>query len=154
VSPEALHVTLAFLGHRPESEIEPIARAVEASLDGLSPARLTPRGTRPVPPRRPRLFALDLEDGEHTAAAVHHAVAAALEQQGFYTPERRTFWPHVTVARVRSGHTRPQPPQPSPPAQPFTASEVTLYRSRLGGGPARYEKLKTWPLSAMPHSRA
>jgi 2'-5' RNA ligase len=147
VGPEALHVTLAFLGHRPEEEIEPIATAVEGALGGLAPARLAALAAKPVPRRRPRLFALDLDDDGGRAAAVQAAVSEALEAGGFYDPEERAFWPHVTVARVRRGTREVAPLTLPPPSEPFTADEVVLYRSHLGRGPARYEALGRWRLA-------
>jgi 2'-5' RNA ligase len=65
---------------------------------------------------------------------------------GFYEPEKRRFWPHVTVARVM----RPEGKAasitiPAPPDE-FTAREAVLYRSHLGRGPARYEALARFTL--------
>jgi 2'-5' RNA ligase len=147
VTAGALHVTLAFLGHRPEEEIDPIGAAVESALDGAAPAQLTPLAARPVPRRRPRLFALDLEDEGGRAAAVHAAVAGALEAGRYHAPQRRKFWPHVTVARVGHGAREVASITVPPPAEPFVAGEVVLYRSHLGRGPARYEALRRWRLS-------
>jgi 2'-5' RNA ligase len=147
VAPDALHVTLAFLGSRPEEEIAPIGDAVERAAKPLAPAQLTALAAKPVPRRRPRLFALDLDDEDGRAARVQAAVAHALEQRGFYEPERRAFWPHITVARVARGQHHPAPLALTPPAEPFAASDVTLYRSHLGRGPARYEALRRVELS-------
>jgi 2'-5' RNA ligase len=60
VAPEALHVTLVFLGHLPEEEIPRIADAI--APPSMERRVLTAKGVKPVPPRRPRLFALDLAD--------------------------------------------------------------------------------------------
>src|SRR5215211_2012079 len=57
VAPESLHITLAFLGSRPEQEVERIAEAVRESagpapwVELRDPERRPPRG-------RARLFAL------------------------------------------------------------------------------------------------
>jgi 2'-5' RNA ligase len=146
VAPDALHVTLAFLGHRPVEEVEPIAAAVEGALHGLEAMRLAPTGVQGVPRRRPRLFALDLADPDERAGAIHAAVSEALSGAGFYEPEKRRFWPHVTVARVRHPDKRTAPITVSPPPDEFTATEVVLYRSHLGRGPARYEALARFTL--------
>jgi RNA 2',3'-cyclic 3'-phosphodiesterase len=148
VASEALHVTLAFLGHRPATEIELVIATVAKAIDGLAPARLTPLAAKPVPRRRPRLFALDLDDDGERAGAVQATTANALAAGGFYTPERRAFWPHVTVARVNRTERRTPPLAAPPPAEPFDADALTLYRSHLGRGPARYERLATWRLTA------
>ncbi|HEX6713480.1 MAG TPA: 2'-5' RNA ligase family protein, partial [Thermoleophilaceae bacterium] len=52
VAPEALHVTLVFLGHLPEDEIPRIAELIEPPA--IEPPVLTALGVKPVPPRGPR----------------------------------------------------------------------------------------------------
>jgi RNA 2',3'-cyclic 3'-phosphodiesterase len=96
-----------------------------------------------VPPRHPRLFALDLSDEDGRATALQAAASAALESGGWYRPEKRPFWPHVTLARVKRGERRapPMPDQPPPPPEPFDAATVTLYRSTLRPQGALYEPL-------------
>jgi 2'-5' RNA ligase len=73
-------------------------------------------------------------------------VTRALEAGGFYEPEHRAFWPHVTVARVGRAERAAAPLTLPPPSDPFVADEVVLYRSHLGRGPARYEVLRRWQL--------
>ena len=141
VPPEALHITLAFLGHREEAEIDRIARTAFAAAHGLPPARMRGLAARPVPARRPRLFALDLDDQGGGAARIQVAVASALEAERLLEPERRPFWPHLTFARVRSGRRAEPLTSVPPPAVPFSASELTLYRSLLRREGARYEPL-------------
>src|SRR3989442_8550753 len=46
VARENLHITLAFLGHRPAAELEPIAGALREAAAGAEPARLSLRGYR------------------------------------------------------------------------------------------------------------
>ena len=98
---------------------------------------------RSVPPRDPRLFALDLDDEGGRATALQAAASAALEAGGWYRPEKRPFWPHVTLARVKRGERRvpPLPERPPPPGEPFDAAVVTLYRSTLRPQGALYEPL-------------
>jgi 2'-5' RNA ligase len=48
----------------------------------------------------------------------------------------------VTVARVRHGARPRQRDLPEAPSASFAGAAVTLYRSYLGGGPARYEPLE------------
>lgn len=142
VAPEALHVTLVFLGYRPEKEIPAIADAAFEALDGLLAARLRPTGVRALPPRRPRLFALDLEDAGGGCTRVQAAAEGALAAARFHRPEKRPFWPHVTIARVKRDR-RAEPllegRAPLPPA--FRARDVVLYRSLLSPRGARYEAL-------------
>jgi RNA 2',3'-cyclic 3'-phosphodiesterase len=149
VVPNALHVTLAFLGYRPEKEIPLIAQVAAEAVEGLPPARLVPAGVKPVPPRRPRLFALDLEEPAGECTAVQSAISEALAGRRLYRPEKRPFWPHVTLARVKRG-LRADPLRTEPPAaEELLADRVTLYRSTLLPQGARYDPLEsvTLPVS-------
>jgi RNA 2',3'-cyclic 3'-phosphodiesterase len=138
---ETLHLTLAFLGYRPEKEIPAIARAALRAVEGLAPATLVPAAVTPVPRRGPRLFALDLDDEGGRAALIQAAASDALAAERFYRPERRPWWPHVTLARVKRGRRASplEPPEPLPP--PLRAPVVTLYRSTLRPQGALYEPL-------------
>ena len=135
-----LHLTLVFLGYRPEKEIPAIAAAASAAVADLPAARLTATAVTPVPKRHPRLFALDLDDDGGRATALQAAASDALAAGRFYTPERRPFWPHLTFARVKRG-ARATPLDDDPPPGPLEASRVTLYRSLLSPRGARYEPL-------------
>jgi RNA 2',3'-cyclic 3'-phosphodiesterase len=152
--PEALHITLAFLGYHPERALDRIAAAATAVEAEAPEVRLLPDPV-PVPRgRRPRLFAIDAESPG--AIAVQAMVEANLVEAGFYEPEKRDFWPHLTVARVRSERRPPgsggkkrrfarpmsveTPPGPLPKAllAPFRAVRVSLYRSLLRPSGAEY----------------
>jgi 2'-5' RNA ligase len=148
VAVEALHVTLAFLGYRPEKEIGRIAAIVE-SLAGRAPAiELGDPVARPERGRA-RLYALPVE----SAGAVR--LQAELEEKlvsaGLHEPEKRPFWPHLTVARARPesrGSKRPRrvesPPGPLPDATKRTDVRVvraSLYRSELKPQGAKYTRL-------------
>jgi RNA 2',3'-cyclic 3'-phosphodiesterase len=102
---------------------------------------LAPGELKAIPPRRPRLFALDLEDAEGACVRLQQAVSDALEAERFYTPEKRPFWPHVTLARVKRNRRAEPLPADSPPLDPFRAPRVTLYRSILRPQGAKYEAL-------------
>lgn len=146
VRPEALHVTLVFLGWQDESAAERIATATFDSVGEPEPPRLMPAEIRPLPPRDPRLFALDLEDEDDRAREVQSAVSRALEDGRWYRPEKRPFWPHMTLARVKRGVRRAPPlPDDEPPREPFAAAELTLYRSTLRPQGALYEPLARRP---------
>ena len=145
VAPEALHVTLVFLGYQYEKEVGRIAStAFDAGRELPAPA-LSPAGVVSLPPRgAPRLFALDLADPSGDCSVLQSAASEALASGRFYKPEKRPFWPHVTLARVKKGVKRAAPLSDSPSLElePFVASEVTLYRSTLRPQGALYEPLE------------
>ena len=147
VRPEDLHATLCFLGSRPEAEIEQIAAACgvvagEPVLESAFGEVLW------LPARRPRVLAVSLVDADGALGRVQAALSAALVAGGWYAPESRPFLAHVTVARVRrDARVRPAALQ-TPPPSPVRCSSVTLYRSRLGAGGARYEPLASISLGS------
>jgi len=147
VAPESLHITLAFLGYRPEEEIERIAAVVNESAAPAPWVELRDPEQRP-PRGRARFFALPaISPG---AEALQAGLQQRLVEAGFYEPEKRPFWPHVTVARVRPearGSRRPavvsEPPGPIPEelAEPRASVRMRLYRSVLQPSGARYVPL-------------
>jgi RNA 2',3'-cyclic 3'-phosphodiesterase len=141
VPPEALHVTLAFLGWQDQSASPAVAEAAFGAVTGLEVPRLTAVGVHAVPPRRPRLFALDLDDEDSRATRVQEAISDALEAAHVYEPEKRPFWPHITLARVKRGARAGPLPDVAPPGGPFSAWDLTLYRSTLRPQGALYEPL-------------
>lgn len=143
VRDQALHVTLVFLGWQDEAAADAIAAAAFGACAGLAAPLLTAGEVRQLPPRNPRLFALELAEEGGRAAALQAAVSDALEEGRWYRPEKRPFWPHVTLARVKRGERRvpPLPDAPPPPDAPFEARELTLYRSTLRPQGALYEPL-------------
>jgi 2'-5' RNA ligase len=150
VRAEALHVTLVFLGWQDEAAAEAIAEATFGARSASDAPLLTPTEVRALPPRNPRLFALDLDDEAGRAAALQAAVSDALEAGRWYEPEKRPFWPHITLARVKRGERRVPPlAAEPPPAAPFSGAELTLYRSTLRPQGALYEPLARAPAASV-----
>ena len=140
--PESLHVTLVFLGYQYERDLERIIRA--AFAEPLDPVTLTAQEVRPLPRGRPRLFALDLAEGGDTLARWQAGLSERLHAARLYEPEKRPFWPHVTLARAKRGKAPRGVEVPALPAtlrRPFEAREVILYRSTLRPQGALYEPL-------------
>jgi RNA 2',3'-cyclic 3'-phosphodiesterase len=148
VAAESLHLTLVFLGHRPEEEIARLAEVL-AGLDEEAPElSLGDPVTRPER-GEPRLFALPVESPG--AISLQAGLERELVSEGLHEPEERPFWPHLTVARVRPrgrGSRRPQrvrnPPGPLPEAPWRThvrSVRASLYRSELKSQGATYTRL-------------
>lgn len=141
VADDALHATLCFLGSLPVGEVKEIADACEAALGGASGPELGLEAALWLPPRRPRVVGVRLGDSLGALARIQAAVSTALSHGGWYTPEKRPFLPHVTVARVAARAGIRPTELPALPRLTFTAPSVTLYRSRLQRSGARYEPL-------------
>ena len=142
VRPESLHVTLVFLGYMYERDVERIAET--AFAHDLDPLELQAEDVQPVPRGRPRLFALGLTDPGEKLTRWQQDLSARLHAARLYEPEKRPFWPHVTLARAKRGKT-PRgvtvPELPDELRQPFEPAQVTLYRSTLRPQGAVYEAL-------------
>jgi RNA 2',3'-cyclic 3'-phosphodiesterase len=133
---ENLHVTLAFLGHRPAAELDAIVGALRAACSGVEPPRLTVRGYRET--RSVGMLTCD-DDGDR-ATALAEGLHEQLEALGVYERERRRWLPHVTVLRFRQ---RPRQRPELPRLEPFVTSDAAAYLSRLRPGGARYEVLES-----------
>lgn len=141
-----LHVTLCFLGEVDGAAAPAIGDAVAGAVESLGPLPLALGAPVWLPPRRPRALAIAVDDPGGRLRGLQAAVGSALSARGWYAPERRPYLGHVTVARVRGSVVHPALPV-APPALAFRAHEVAVIRSRLGAGPARYERLRTITLA-------
>jgi 2'-5' RNA ligase len=136
-----IHVTLAFLGGRPASELEEIAGALR---EAVAPARrIAFEPTRWRETRSVGMVVLRDLTGEATALAARlHERLAAL---GVYRPESRPWLPHLTVLRFRE---RPRLHPPLPETGTFVPSGAAAYLSHLHPSGARYEMLASVSLTA------
>ena len=135
---ERMHITLVFLGTRPDEEAEGIGSLVTACAAG--PVGVELGDVLWLAPRRPHVLTLEVRDPTGRLGELQARVSAALEAGAGYEPERRRYRPHATVARVRKGErVRPDDVALPPAPQGEVALEsLTLYRSVLGRAP-RYE---------------
>ena len=134
-----LHITLAFLGHRPMEELPGI---LEATRDAAAAAR--PIGLEPVRYRETRSVGmLVLSDEGRAAAAVAEDLYGRLEALGVYEREQRQWLPHLTV--VRFGE-RPRLQPPLPALGTFSPSDAAVYHSVLRSTGAQYEVVESFAL--------
>ena len=134
-----LHVTLAFLGHRPVGELEAIAAATRDAAAASGPIRLEPARYRETQ----SVGMLVLTDEEGAATAVAEDLHGRLEQLGVYEREGRRWLPHLTVVRFQR---RARLDPPLPPLGPFSPSDAAVYLSRLSPSGAQYEVVESFAL--------
>jgi len=139
----SLHVTLVFLGERPESEVSDIGEEVLAAARPVSGLLLD----RPAALGRGRALAIDLRDGREECRALQASLSSRLSFAGARDHEHRTYRPHLTVARGERVTAKGLPALPATGV--FDATAVTLFRSHLGRGGARYEALVSAPLHVL-----
>ena len=155
VAADSLHVTLAFLGHRDEAEVGPIGELVDASGGRGAAIELGEPEARPGR-GRPRVFALPARsEGAETLQA---GLVGRLEAAGLFEAEKRPFWPHVTVARVRNegGGTR-RPMAVSSPLDPcrsasWSPSLASGSRSTVLNSSHGVRDTSRWPMSSCPQA--
>jgi 2'-5' RNA ligase len=138
VRKEALHATLAFLGWREEADAGRVDAAIRDVVRPVGPLWLGDAIL--LPPRRPRVMAVELEDPSGSSVALQAGISAALRAAGLYEPERRPWLPHVTIARAR-GRVPRDPPLPDVPVLEFQPPSVSVYRSVPAPGGSRYDAL-------------
>lgn len=145
VSPENRHATLKFLGTTSRSLVDDTLASVEraAVTHRAFETSLTALGAFPLPGRARVVWAgLDDRPGRmaELALAVDHALAP------LFPPESRPFTPHITLARSDPPLRLADPVGTLPPIG-FTVTEVTVFRSSVGGPGPVYEPLGTFPLA-------
>jgi 2'-5' RNA ligase len=136
VGREQLHLTLAFLGHRPAGELDAIAAELRAAALSAEPATLTVmryRETRSV-------GMLVCDDEGKRATSLANDLHGRLERLGVYERERREWLPHLTVIRFRA---RPRLRPELPELGPFSPSDAAVYMSTLRPSGAQYSVLES-----------
>ena len=129
------HVTLRFLGN--VDDPEPVIAALTRAVVGRGPVEAS------IGPRAAvlghQVVHLPVRGLEELADVVITATAAFGEP-----PQTRRFKGHLTLARTKGGIVDRSALDV---AASWTVREVELIRSHLGGGPARYETLRTFSLA-------
>jgi len=146
VTPDKWHFTLRFLGPTTrEARDAIVARLSDAKLGSRFNVRFGELGAFPNA-RRARILWLDVTRGGERLSELA-AIAEDAARSAGLAPEDRSFKPHLTIARI-------DPPESTSALlaqkhrynieMPVTA--LILYRSQLGGGPARYEEVARFDL--------
>jgi 2'-5' RNA ligase len=154
--PESLHVTLKFIGERPEEDVEKIKHALQTIAADAFEMDFRGYGFFPSA-RAPRVFWVGIEAGpslSSLAASVDEKLASLRIPK-----EEHAFNPHLTLARGggASGSPRKQKGDrpnrsfqrlqeklaalPAPEFGTMTAREFFLYQSRLSPSGSKYTKL-------------
>ena len=143
---ESLHVTLVFWAITPSARIERIAAI--AFDEPAGPFDLVPEAVVPVPHRRPRLYALGLEDAGGGLHGWQEGCHCASKRRGCTSPRSGRSGP-VTLARVKrgvrvpTGLALPGAPsglRPAVPREPGDALQVDAEAERRGVRAARHHR--------------
>jgi 2'-5' RNA ligase len=143
---EGLHLTLRFLGPTPEDRRPPLEAAADAIARSLAAfdVRLAGGGAFPSL-ARPRSLWVGVDEGADRLGALADQLTAAAGECGLVL-DTRPFAPHLTVGRTDGVRLGPAAANMLAAAAEaldvhFRVDRFALFRSILGGGPARYEAL-------------
>jgi 2'-5' RNA ligase len=148
VRPGALHMTLVFLGYQNEKDVKAIAKAAFDVEAQAPPVELVREPVGVPPGKRTRLIALAATSDE--TVGLQKQVEERLVEAGYYEPEKRAFWPHLTVARVKPEAPKSRKPalirtEPHPLPEHmfrfFRPTRLVLFKSHLRRTGAEYEAL-------------
>lgn len=103
VAPEAMHVTLQFIGEVDDRDLPALCRAVAKVAKGLPPFALRVAGVGAFPtPRRPKVVWAGITDGATELQHLFAALEPPLIDLGLYRREERGYTPHLTLGRTKS----------------------------------------------------
>ena len=126
VSPDHLHLTLAFLGDVNDRDVFAVCRAAQTAVKSLPRFEIAVAGVGGFPnDRRPKTLWAGVRDGAESVIALQAALADRLEADGFYRREHRPFAPHITLGRLKADG---DAPFAWPPAGRGWAAGVTAVR--------------------------
>lgn len=147
--PDQMHLTLAFLGERPDAEVEAAHQTLETVASPPFELRLAGLGTFGA--RAPSVLWAGVRDPA-PLQALRSRVLAALHGAGLPL-ERRRFRPHVTLARFPPGEAldaarlaRFLQAFEAFPSPPFEVRDFALWRSTLRRAGAIHDELARYPL--------
>jgi RNA 2',3'-cyclic 3'-phosphodiesterase len=149
VRPDAMHITLKFIGHTADENLAPISAAL-AKIRSPLPIDMQFRGLGFFPDeRRPSVFWCGVEASAN-AAAVAADLDRALTPLGI-EPEKRPFTPHLTLARFKEGNGRGTAAIANAAREmqakhfgSLLTSEFHLFQSKLTRSGAEYTLLQTF----------
>jgi 2'-5' RNA ligase len=148
---EGVHITLKFIGEKPEQKLAPIRSALSTlRVPGPIEMRFAGLGFFPNE-RRPRVLWVGIEAGA-ALRELADSIETALEPLDI-AREKREFSPHITLARLENpkglGTLRETVAKAGTPYFGYTkASAFYLYQSVLKRGGAEYTRLVEYPFAA------
>ena len=152
VRPNALHVTIKFLGELEPPDVERIQDLLAPPIP-IAPFQLDWRGIGTFPSNRhPRALWLGVINGAAPLAQVEAEVSRRLAGEQAIEIEDRAFLPHLTLGRVKMAGEGVDWPKLLQSVEVKRASSavdrVTLYRSVLSQHGPNYTGLVSAPLIA------
>ncbi|MFZ5470044.1 MAG: RNA 2',3'-cyclic phosphodiesterase [Myxococcota bacterium] len=150
--PQKLHLTLAFLGETEEEKVPALKEALTRAASRHRRLSLVARGGGGFgASRHPRVLWIGVEGELPALTALQADLIRELVPLGF-TPEKRPFRPHLTLARAKNPRGDPQLAACVAALEHFDGGEwpvrkLVLFQSQLSPKGARYTQLFAAPLA-------
>ncbi|HEX2210434.1 MAG TPA: RNA 2',3'-cyclic phosphodiesterase [Longimicrobium sp.] len=140
------HLTLRFLGTTRADQMAALVRHLRAAdLGDAFDVGFGGLGAFSRP-RSARVLWMGLTDGVARMEALARIAEDAARAAGL-APEEKSFKPHLTLSRIQPPRDVTRAVARVPPlGLRMPVREVILFRSHLGGGPARYEAVERFAL--------
>jgi 2'-5' RNA ligase len=153
VKVENIHPTVVFMGNIKEEDITPINDLVQEVCLSSGPFDVLLKGLGSFPnPKNPRVLWIGLDGDLERMSHFRDALQKQLRPFGI-KEEKRRFKPHLTLGRFRK-YKRGDPTLDEMILRyhdltdsVFSLNELSMFRSDLKPGGAKYTKLESWPLS-------
>ena len=146
VNVDGLHLTLRFLGPTPEDRVGPLRAGADRIAAAAEPFEVELSGGGAFPSlARPRSLWIGVREGADRLANLANELTDAAGECGLVL-DTRPFAAHLTIGRTDGVRLGPAAARALEHAADgldvrFVTDRVVLFRSLLGGGPARYEPL-------------
>jgi 2'-5' RNA ligase len=154
VRPEAVHLTLKFLGNVPSSRVEKLVEALRAVARTHTPFALALTGAGVFPtPKKARVLWLGIGGDTRALGGLYSGIEDAVSGLGL-ARDRKPFSPHLTVARLdhrasgadRSFAAETLASAPHPDGVEIPVRSVSIMQSTLDSRGAIHDRLASLPL--------
>lgn len=148
-APENIHITFKFLGNTEDKEIISIRETIKESISEFKNFRYRLEDNIDAFPdrRRARIFFIGIGEGRKKFTDLHKSIEARLEELGIIK-DMRDFYPHATIARIRSPISMKETASSIEPifSDMLECSRVSLYESILKQDGVKYINIERFSL--------
>jgi 2'-5' RNA ligase len=152
--PDALHITVLFLGDLDDQELVKVCQDVDRQTPRFPRFSVAIHGLSGFPtPRRPKILWAGIADGAAELVQMYQHFEQQFVKSIGYRPEERSYSPHVTLGRIKADEAAQQIARELPRYSDhrfgdMPVSEIHVFRSDLRRDGPQYTILARGQLSA------
>lgn len=152
VRPNNIHLTIKFLGEVSLPQIETVKKVTAEVVKTKAAFDSMVGGLGAFPSlNNPRILWVGFKNGGEEIKNLAAALETGLHNEGF-PMEKREFYPHITLGRLRSSHNqfalvKAFKNYPAPLELPQRVGKIILFKSTLHSSGPIYEELQEFPLT-------